>query len=188
MRRAGYTVAEVMAAMLIVGLAFVGLLQGLRTIGAIQGRAAAGVAQGQGALRARAAMTRFLRQPGPDGEPPAERLAGGGGEMTLACRDAPCRLWIDREGAERVLAVETGSATVRHRLPGMREPMLRYLTSEGERDAWPLPPPSDALLTAVVLVEQGDGAASPVATARLWSEQPQDCAFDTVTAKCRLSP
>lgn len=183
MRRAGYTVVEVMAAVLILGIAFTALVQGLGAIRRMQAKTVERMAQGRTAERAAAALNRFLAQPGLPSVALPDRLSGDAAALSAQCSAPPCALSL--EGRGPVMVSQVRGATARVALTGLRRPAFRYITTHGTYDHWPLAGAYQTRLTAIGLVEQSDAGASPVATVRLWSEQPQDCLFDSISAKCR---
>lgn len=182
MTRNGYTVVEVLAATLILGLAFGGLLAGLRAFQGLQRRSAEHIASGRTSETAAAAVTRLLAQPSASSVAMEDTLAGDTRTVQVCCATPPCTLSVDAGG---IIVLRLGNTLVRRRLAGVQQPALRYLTTEGVLDRWPPAPPVRARLRGVAIVDTGSASASPIAAARLWSQQPQDCQFDSISAKCR---
>lgn len=184
MKRQGYTVAEVMAALLILGLAFTALFQGTWAIRRSQAQTAQRMESGRAADAARSALVRFLSQPGA----PAEALLGTAAGLSMRCGSVPCTLTVTVDNKGSRLVSELDGQRTERALQGVKRPAMRYLTSAGELDRWPAPAANQVRLVAVAIVDEGANA-SPVATVRLWSQQPQDCMFDSISAQCqRLLP
>jgi hypothetical protein len=187
----GYTAAEALAALSILGLAMAGLTTSMTLI-----------AKGQ--LKARQQLEQSMLERAVDQR--LERLLG---------RDAPFRsdqldhlvgdaqrLEVDCGGPQRcVVRVEDESLIVRDRdgretslrLPAGETPKFRYLGSYNASSVWPpvaMPPPAPAWqsLDGVAIVSQVDTKETTLAVAKVWRQQRADCEYDVVIQDCRAAP
>ncbi|MBS0297123.1 MAG: hypothetical protein JSR45_12495 [Proteobacteria bacterium] len=185
----GYTLTETLAALLMIGLAIVGLTQAMSVIGRIQGRAGASLSQGQTLREARLGLSSVLKGAGPF-RSDTEALQGDARSFTFDCgRPSRCgariestsgtvqRVVIDFGGRSRSLAVASA------------DPLVFGYEVDGAvpLSAWP---PEDEgqrrrSLKAVSLARRSAQGDTLVARARVWSEQPADCKFDLISQECR---
>ncbi len=183
----GYTLAEMLAALTILGLAMggLGLVVSLiarqqLTANRIQARLVDDRAADQ-------ALTRWLVQDG------AETLNGDAQGLSFACGAATCAADLEADGRRMRLVLRDRAGAVRRwrlREPGAR---FTYVGDRGAVVAWPRPAdPSSApsrsgfepeRLRAVLLVAPDQ--AAPLAVARLWTREPRNCQFDSIIGACR---
>lgn len=184
MRRQGYTVVEVLAALLILSLTMAALFQGGWAIRRAQAQTAQRIDAGRAGDAARSALVRFLALPGAAGSPLPGRLSGNAAQLSLQCQAGPCVLSLVSDARGARLVAEQAAGRTERALTGLRQPAFRYLTTEGEFGLWPVSADSGGRLVAIALVDDAAGAF-PVATVRLWSQQPRDCMFDSISAQCQ---
>lgn len=179
----GYTLAEMLAALTILGLAMggLGLVVSLisrqqLTSNRIQARLAADRAVDQ-------ALTRWLAQDG------ATTLQGDATGLSFSCVAATCAASLQAEGRRMLLVLRNGSGRAqRLRLsdPAMR---FSYRDARGVVDAWPSAETSpsnrgDQPPRAVLLAKPGAGA--PLAVVPISPREPRDCQFDAIIGDCRI--
>jgi prepilin-type N-terminal cleavage/methylation domain-containing protein len=170
----GYTLAEMLAALMIVGLVIGGVAGGVT---------AAARLQRQGAERARAAesaaalangLTALLREQGPFSSAGGVKLAGDRRGFSFACAGGgACSAAVGRGGrAASILLVGPGrNATIRW--PGWVAPTFEYIGSKTTGDHWPPDNPTDwQRLRAVAVTDAGSDV--PLATVRIWVEAPSE--------------
>lgn len=179
---AGYTLAEMLAALAILGMAMGGL-----------GLVASLIARQQ--LASNRVPTRLVDERAADrglalwlAEQDAATLSGDERGLSATCGAAICsaRLEADRRRTVLILQARSGS-TRRFRL---RQPDVRfsYLDARGAVAAWPRPDAGeddarDAAPRAILL--SVPKAAAPLAVARVWAREPRDCQFDAIIGACR---
>lgn len=187
----GYTAAEALAALSILGLAMAGLTTSMTLIG-------------KGQLKARQQLEQSMRERAVDQR--LERLLGRGAPFRS---DQPShllgdeqRLELDCGGPARcVLRIDDGRLMVRDhdgretslRLPAGETPKLRYLGSYSESNVWPpaaMPPPAPTWqsLDGVAIIGKVDAQEKPLAVAKVWRQQRVDCEYDVVIQDCRAAP
>ncbi|MFT4252061.1 MAG: hypothetical protein QM608_06225 [Caulobacter sp.] len=185
MHEDGYTLAEALAAIVMIGLAIGGLAQAVHVIGRLQVGAAAGV-QAQARLgRLQQALDRQMVQVGPawSDAGPAE---GSAGAASLPCGgEAVCGLALESGADGGVLSMVDARGVRRSVAFAAAKPALRFVDATGVHDAWPpaAPTPRRPLL-AVAVIDAGRGGR-PLAVGRIWSRQPGACQFDGVSGQCR---
>jgi prepilin-type N-terminal cleavage/methylation domain-containing protein len=178
----GYTLTEMLAALLMIGLAVGGLAQAMRLLGSAQGAASHRLHQTQSLRAAESGLAAMLSVGGPY-RSSNQDFAGDSGSMSFACGGIkPCaaslveakggvELYLKQEDTGRVFALPADHA--------------RFMY-EGETaaDHWPPEGPRQ-VLRAIHVVSAGN---EPVFTSRIWAEQPVECAFDSISRDCRETP
>lgn len=184
-QREGFTLADTMAAMLIISLAMVGLLQGTQMIARIQRANAVQHASLVEARALQASLQAVFRTPGADDGRLSQRLRGDGSRMVFTCGGHDCsavltaragRVWLETRGREGSAAVPAGKV----------EDSIRfvYVGRLAQYDVWPIDglPASETLRR--VRLEVGE---RPLASVRVWTDQAIDCNYDLISHQCRAS-
>ncbi|EJL35638.1 prepilin-type N-terminal cleavage/methylation domain-containing protein [Caulobacter sp. AP07] len=183
----GYTLAEMLAALTILGLAMggLGLVVSLitrqqLTASRIQTRLVDDRAADQ-------ALTRLLAQA------EAGEVQGDGRSLSFACGETTCgaSLQADRRRTFLILQGRAGPARrLRLREQGVR---FSYVGDGGAIDAWPrtdspIAGGSSANVrpeTLRVILLTAPGSAAPLAVGRVWTREARDCQFDAIIGACR---
>jgi hypothetical protein len=187
----GYTAAEALAALSILGLAMAGLTTSMGLIGKGQLKARAQLEQSMLQRAADQKLERLLAREAPFRSDQASHLVGGDHSFEVGCGGAQrCVVRID-DGALAVRDHNGIEASLR--LPDGQEPRFVYIGSYNSSDVWPpapLPPPAPAWqsLDAVMIQSQVDGSEKPLAVAKVWLQQRVDCEYDVVIQDCRGAP
>lgn len=178
----GYTLAEALAAMLILGLAMGGLVEGARVLGRLQTPVVATRRDDQALRRAEAAVAGLMRRRvGGD-----QSLTGDVGGLRFTCGAEPCSLSIDQAGPPVSLTVRRGEVAQTFPLPDAGKISLVYLAHDGRFDRWPQPD-SKRSLEGVMIVGTTAQGELPLVVARSWIEHPKACEFDMIAKGCRTS-
>ncbi|WP_332773879.1 prepilin-type N-terminal cleavage/methylation domain-containing protein [Phenylobacterium sp.] len=174
MNDAGYTLVEMLVALVLVGLVMTGAATGARVVTQTEAR----ITNGRAVL---AGLRGFEREAlaglaGADlADPRLGPVSGDGGRFAFPCGVREQCVWtlvrgearLRKGGAERVVA-----------LRGLAAPGLRYIDGAGaSHAAWPA---DGGVLAAVALV---DGERS-AAILQVHSAQPASCNFDMATGGC----
>jgi hypothetical protein len=187
MNRDGYTLAEALVAMLILGLAVGGLVAGSRAVASLQARAGRAAGETRELRAADRALAELLGERGPFRSDDPAGFTGEGARFSFDCGGPQrCGAALEDEGEGAFLAVAgpDGRAS-RLRLPrGARSARFVYGGDRGELAAWPPAGPRQVLRTVTLIAGDRDNG-SPVATARLWLDQEPDCEYDAITLDCR---
>jgi hypothetical protein len=183
----GYTVAEVLAALVMIGLAIGGLTMGVRVIGQIQISAVRAAAADTAMRGVQDGLTGLLADQGPFTIKDPDAFVGSGRGFSFRCiRPSPCGAQLSAAGGGLDLILQTGSrASQTLILPGTTAAHFAYASERGVSLFWPPKTDSAQTLRSVTLVRDQAGGA-PIASARIWREQPADCAFDPVSGDCRV--
>lgn len=177
----GYTLAEMLAALAILGMAMGGLGLVTSLIARQQlaaSRVSARLMEDRAAERA---LTLWLA------EQDAATLTGDDRTLSAACGPATCTARLQPDGRRTVLILLARSGPAR-RLR-LRQPDVRfgYRDSRGETAAWPRADGKgevvDALPRAIVLAAKN----IVLAVARTWPREPRDCQFDVIASACRTA-
>lgn len=173
----GFTLTDMLAAMLILGLALAGLGQGMFALARLQGATNRTAQAASQARAADAALDRLLGAASPEG------LAGDARSLTAPCNPSECSIRLEEpSGAAPILHLDARGATLTITLPQGAAPRLVFLSDGGPVSAWPTP--NRRLMG--VQIEGADGRV--LAYHRIWRQQSLDCAFDPVSRRCPTSP
>lgn len=186
MREDGYTLAEALAAMLIIGLAMGGLFEGARVLSRMQAATTTAVAEGRELRRASAAFTRLVSSSEMADAGLAGTLRGGPTRLVYDCgAKASCEAVLRSGGDGSWLEVQAAEGPRRtFRLVQGRNPRLVYISTHGRFLSWS----SDlkhGTLRAVTIELPSGGADLPLISARVWIEQSRACEFDLISKACR---
>jgi hypothetical protein len=188
MNQEGYTLAETLAALLIIGLAVGGLTEAMTVIGKMQHDANRAVETSRSLSRAGRGFEELLVGRGPFASDRGG-FNGGARGFTFPCGAAQCgaKLLQDRRGLRLELAEASGvSRTLT--LPDVETAHFLYGDEDGEAEAWPratASPLGRRTLRSIALVAAGPDGVSTLAETRVWSEQEAECQFDLISQSCR---
>jgi type II secretory pathway pseudopilin PulG len=184
----GYTAAEALAALAILGLAMAGLTTSMQLITAGQIKARARLEQ---SMRERAVDQRLealLARDAPFRSDQTSHLIGNGQMLDAACGSTErCSARIE-DGS---LVIQRGDGAEKsYRLPDGENPHFVYIGSYSTGGIWPpeaLPPPAPSWQTlgAVMIQSKIEGQEKPLVVAKIWRQQRADCEYDVVIQDCR---
>jgi prepilin-type N-terminal cleavage/methylation domain-containing protein len=182
----GYTLAEMLTALTILGLAMGGLGLVVTLIARQQltaNRVQARLVDGRAADRA---LTQWLAQAD------ADDVQGDAQGLSFSCGEAACAANLRADGRRTLLILQGRSGPARRlrlRDQGVR---FSYVGDRGAVDAWPAAATAvgggtseAAPLRAVLL--SASGAATPLSVARVWTREARDCQFDAIIGACRVA-
>jgi type II secretory pathway pseudopilin PulG len=181
----GYTLAETLAAVAMIGMAITGLGQGMFVIAQYQGAANATIAREQAARAADQGLRRLLFDSGPFRAPQnRDGFVGRADGFDFECgQDAACGAAVASSPAGARVTFRNSSGVERSIvLPGVRSARFTYAAAGASGGQWPPASPENQLLRTVALVETPSGA--PLAVAKLWIDHETPCAFDAVLSDC----
>lgn len=183
MNEDGFTLADMLAALLILSLAMAGLGQGLYAMSRLQRAAAETAAQARDLRAISGGLDQLLGGAGPFGAR-ADDFQGQADRLSFTCgQGARCEGRLEIVAGQRRLRIQDADAHIRIVAGGPAGTTFRYLGSTGEHDHWPTG--QEGRLLAVRLRDI-DGAL--LANHRLWRDQPVECAFDAVRRDCYFEP
>lgn len=179
----GYTLAEMLAALAILGMAVggFGLVTSLIARQQLAAhRVSTRLTEGRAADRA---LDLWLAEQDP------ASLSGDDRRLSATCGPATCsaRLEADKQHTVLVLQGRSGAA----RRLRLRQPRLRFGYNDGLglAAAWPRPGgdggDAKALPPRAIVLVAAD--SEPLAVARLWPREPRDCQFDAIAGACRVA-
>jgi prepilin-type N-terminal cleavage/methylation domain-containing protein len=177
----GYTLAEMLAALAILGMA----VGGLGLVTSLIARQQLAAHRISIRLAEERAADRALGLWLADQDPAS--LSGDDRRLSAACGPAICTARLEADRLRTVLILQGRSRAVR-RLR-LRQPRLRFSYSDGlgQVAVWPQPGKDEegakaAVPRTLVLAAAND---IPLAVARVWPREPRDCQFDAIAGACR---
>lgn len=190
MSQDGYTLAETMAALVMIGLAIGGLGQATYLIGRLNRATGVQVAVDRHMGVAQRTLDGLLAQAGPFRPRDDNGFKGRGASFVFPCdQGSLCGAELVAGREQTTLVIQRGGRAMASRPLGrLRHPRFAYRDAKGLHDAWPTGegPDDDRLtLDAVALVEGDDAAPRPVAVAVVWAQQGAACQFDSISGDCR---
>ena len=182
----GYTLAECLVALFVVGLALGGLSAGVVSIGRQQVRAIHFVG---GARQLRAVhedLDRFFERQGPFLSRDAHPFQGTPSALSFRCRiDYDCRVWLTIAPGGMALNLSDPGGKRVLPLPGVRSAQFVYAGSRTIGSAWPADAETVQPLRSIGLMAQTDAGSIPLANVPIWIEQSPYCDFDAILKDCR---
>jgi prepilin-type N-terminal cleavage/methylation domain-containing protein len=181
----GYTLVEMLVALSVVGFTAAGLAAGAGAIHQLQSRSIAAAARTQAHWDVQDALSELLQDQGPFGPRPGDRgLQGGPSGLSFECGSGRCASQLLRRHGRVELAVQGDGWSGRAWLPSAARVSFIYRDGQRAYSVWPVPGDDLPLDSISILAEAADGAAA-IATTRIAVGEPVDCAFDTITRRCR---
>lgn len=185
MGEAGYTLAETLTALAIMGLAMSGVASGMYVVSRQQFAVTDGVAQQSRARAIGEQIEALLALRAPFGAHEPDRLSGDRQGFSFQCGEgAPCRVAL-AEGGEELRIEGPRGAAKEISIPGKGNLAFLY---QGARSAGPSWPTGDLVrqpLSSISLVREEGGDEQVLFVARIEAEQPAECQFDPVMQDCR---
>lgn len=178
----GYTLADTLAALAIVGLSIAGVTTGLSSLSKIHLTTERRSAETAGLKRASVLLTDLFHDAGPFTNR-STVLEGDSLSFAFDCGPGRCSAHLENaiQGA-RLVVRRAGGVERSVRLEPQNVRFI-YFGSSTSGEAWPQTSDDRQRLRSVGLVdEQGD---VPLVQAVLWTDQPVRCEFDVVAQDCR---
>ncbi len=191
MSQDGYTLAETLAALVMIGLAMGGLTAGVRVIGINQSAADRRLTQTKVGLETDRTLGRLFAGQGPFNTNDVQGLRADEHALDFECGAAVrCGAWMTKDTKGIGLSVVDPHGRTSVPLPGVRSARFAYVGSTATTEVWPPnlrdQADSETLRSVLVLADRGAGEA-PIASARIWRQQPLSCAFDPISETCRTA-
>jgi prepilin-type N-terminal cleavage/methylation domain-containing protein len=184
----GYTLAEMLVALVIIGLTIGGMTQGVHAIGRLQGMTGRVLADGRNFNRVGVGLDQLVEDRGPYSSTPSSLFYGVASGFSFACDNpAPCgAVLTPAKGGVDLRVVEPDGSSRVFALPGVQSAHFTYAGTRTYGPVWPAASPEPQTLRTIGLVATtADGGDAPIASVRLWPEQGLDCEFDAITRVCR---
>jgi len=187
MNDAGYTLAETLAALAVIGLSIGGLSLAAQVIAPLQLSTGKTVRLLESTRAAGVSLERLLARGAPFGSQQPGQLSGDANGFQFQCGGtAPCSAQIVASGTATQLKVANGSGAPAVIALSLTSPAhFQYRGSSAQSDTWPPTGPARQALRSVSLLQttpQGDAA---VLQAKVWPEEPAQCDFDPILQACR---
>lgn len=179
----GYTLVEMLAALLIIGLAVGGLSQAMRVIGLTQSATARAISEERERQTIDRRLEALLASRGPFVSNDASGVYGGQDTFTFDCgKTSPCGVRLSTGGKSERVAIGSATPTVLAKTDDLG---LVYGGDRGSSETWPPTNSQRQTLQWFAIVGGSQEQPSPVAVARLWREEAPDCVFDLISQTCR---
>lgn len=185
MTKDGYTLVEMAVALATIGLLITGLLQSIHVIGRFEARNNRAIADARRDGDLQDGLARSLSAAGPFLSSDAAAFAGSPSGFSYPCQAGICGAKLTEAGERWRLGVSEGTgAEIDYVLPGALRPQFTYVGEHTAGKDWPqtLPPQRLVLIT---LTEGDEASARPLASVRLWADEPKTCSFDVIAQVCR---
>jgi len=185
MSEGGYTLAESLAALMMVGLAVGGVAAGMNALGQMQAAATRKIETGQAIRSLDLSLNRLLGGRGPFMSDAKGAFTGDQFGFSFDCK-APrsCTARIERSARGLRLDVTEGGV-VSTRLARLADARFLYVGSSTVGPTWPPSFAAPQALRSVVLIGRDQHGETPLATARIWIEDSGVCNFDLSSQTCR---
>jgi hypothetical protein len=182
----GYTLAETLAALMILGLSIGAVMTGVRAIGRFERGAAEDHAQSSAMARLDRNLAGLLNHRGPFLSNGTGGLIGDRFGFRLPCAPSICSAQFESQSGRPILNIHDGSFALRTRAP--EAITFVYETAHRKFDHWPDAAASSDFsraepLVGVRLVAGADQRS--IAWAPVRKDQQSDCAFDAISRSCR---
>jgi prepilin-type N-terminal cleavage/methylation domain-containing protein len=181
----GYTLVEMLAAIIMIALAIGGLTQGMRIIGLVQTSAGRALNGAREQRAEQVGLDRLVAGQGPFFSDDDAGLAGSVSQFSFPCPPSTCTASLTATGASTKLVIARGSAQSVTALPKRGQAVFTYIGEKTTGETWPPVNAPHERLTRIELSQQGVAGVAPLASARLWIEEPRDCRFDAIAQACR---
>ena len=180
-QEAGYTLAEMLAALVIVGLTMEGVFQAGDLLERQQ-RKAISTSRSLDGDRVTSARFQDLLNAYQPVQPDGSDLRGDENGFDFACGQQTCGAHLERAEKGEFLRLNFPRPEAHPLDP--TDAQFVYVAEAGESGSWPRSSTRPERLRAVLLVA-GRSASHPLAAARIWRQEPPGCRFDTVSRSCR---
>lgn len=187
MNKDGYTLVEMLAALIMIALGIGGLMQGMRVIGHFQDTATGALAAAREQRTVQEGLDRLLAGQGPFVSADIQNFTGSSTQFSFACgREATCgaRL-MPQNGETRFDIVRNGATRFSAILPRGGPAGFTYVGDRTTGETWPPITARSERLKRVALSLQRIDGITPLASVRLWLEQARACQFDAIAQACR---
>lgn len=179
----GYTLAEMLAALAILGMAMGGLGLVTSLIARQQlaaNRVSVRLMEDRAAERA---LTLWLA------EQDAATLAGDDQKLSAACGPAACTARLQPEGRRTVLILQALSGSARRLRLHRPDVRFGYRDGRGEVVVWPRTDSDDGDVKDVTprAIVLATANKTVLAVARPWPRERRDCQFDAIAGACRTT-
>lgn len=184
----GYTAAEALAALAILGLAIGGLTTSMSLITAGQTKARARLEQSMLERAADQRLENLLARDAPFRSDQTNHLVGDGQRLEADCGGSQRCMGQIADGVLRIRRGDGSETSLR--LPDGEAPHFVYVGSYSISSIWPpaaLPPPAPSWQTlgAVMIQSKSGDEEKPLVVAKIWRQQRADCEYDVVIQDCR---
>jgi type II secretory pathway component PulJ len=182
MSEGGYTLAETLAALAVLGMAMGGLSTGLHTLGGVQRSASVSLADANRARMIEQHIGRLVSAHGPYLTGDDAQFSGDGQSFRFACgQPAQCEVRLKLEQPMQLSILDSGQTST-FSLHGESAKFV-YEGSQDLTETWP-GELRDQALRSISLVQTVENEPRPAFQLRLWTEQPSNCHFQSISQAC----
>jgi prepilin-type N-terminal cleavage/methylation domain-containing protein len=186
MGKEGYTLVEMLVALVIISLALGGLFQAVHVIGRIQTATSRSVALSRLEGSPQSRLDGLLNDQGPFFSDAPDAFTGSPSAFSFPCSGAFCSARISALGGPGQLEVgRNGLARGGETLPSVDRASFQYVGEQTVSETWPPAKARRERLVRIVLLDHRSNGAAPLASMRLWRAEPRDCSYDPIALACR---
>jgi prepilin-type N-terminal cleavage/methylation domain-containing protein len=185
----GYTLAETLVALMVVGIAMAGLARGVTVLNSLQKGASSSVGRQWDLRRAREGLTALLEAQGPflTGESSSADFNGTARDFKFLCGGAlrcGASLTNSDSGMRLQMHGPSGAAVIAD-IPGVSRAAFAYGSDRSFGPDWPTTSDKPRALRWIFVGEDTDKGLKPLFSVPIAVDQAADCQFDTITRTCR---
>ncbi|HUO23363.1 MAG TPA: type II secretion system protein [Caulobacteraceae bacterium] len=191
----GYTLAEMLVALAVVGLAIGGLTEGMRVTSRLQGQTYQAMASGRTLDRVGFGLEQLIEGRGPFPSERSDLFQGAASGFRVACgKQDPCSAALSSQEDKVILDLEEPDGS-HHALvlQGVQSAHFAYAGTRTFGPVWPAAPSSaspapgasQTLRTISLIGTSADGEDTPLASVRVWLEQTPDCPVGAAAGSCQ---
>lgn len=180
----GYTLAEALAALAILGLAMGGLGLVVSLIARQQLTALHlhdRLTDARAADRALAILVAGELAAGAD----LRDLRGEADGLSFSCGTATCAARLRPDGRRTLLLLRDRSGAARRLRLRAQNLRFSYVGPSGSIDGWPAPPRPGDVAQAPGAIILRSAVAAPLAVTPIWRREARDCQYDAIAGACR---
>jgi prepilin-type N-terminal cleavage/methylation domain-containing protein len=188
MGREGYTLVEMLVALVILSLALGGLFQAVHVIGRIQDAARRSITLSRLEGSPQPRLDWLLNDQGPFFSDAPDGFTGSSSTFSFPCSGAFCSARINTLGPpDRLEIARGGLGRFGEALSSAGRAAFQYVGEQTLSETWPPPKVRGERLVRIVLLDHRPNGVAPLASVRLWRAAPRDCSYDPIALACRSS-
>lgn len=182
----GYTLAECLVALFIIGLTLVGVSAAARLISRDQSHAVALAHSGERLRSVQEELDRFMAGQGPFTGPDADVFEGQPSGFRFRCAPTEdCRVWLSPSPNGMTLRLAGPHLHRTILLEGVRSAQFSYGGARTIGPIWPADAATVQPLKSIGLMAKTDAGPVPIADVQVWIDQGPACEFDVILKDCR---
>jgi prepilin-type N-terminal cleavage/methylation domain-containing protein len=182
----GYTLVEMLVALVILSLALGGLFQAVHVIGRIEAAGGRSIAFSRLEGSPQSRLDWLLNDQGPFFSDALDAFSGSPSAFSFPCAGALCSARVSPFGRPSRLDIGRGGLVRSgEALPNLGQPSFEYVGERTVGEVWPPAEVQRERLVRIVLLDHRTNGVAPLASVRLWRAAPRYCSYDPIALACR---